>query len=379
MSRASRRGGARLARRGGPASPKAPPGSILDRILIALERPGRVWIAIAFSVGLVWLTLQRVPLGPRPTYLGKFYAELAFSPFDPAPGNPVALRILAPLVSYLVGLRGQYILYTNLIAVIVLVAAVYLWFRASGHGPWRALVGTSTMAFSTVVLTTLHYGGYPDTFTYLFVFFSWCASALPWASCLLLLLAFLSHEAAVFLAPWLLVVLARRQAPDAGRWLRSTAWIVATVAVFMGLRWLLGRIHPGTEYSLRYYLDPLLQDPLHWFRESERYRWLGVLSAFNLFWIFPLLAAARMVRQREWAEAATLLLPIPLALAQLFVAYDVTRIATLAFMAVLLGVADLLKTNAFAARWWVPWLVVANWFIPQVNVAMGVMASMGYK
>jgi hypothetical protein len=238
--------------------------------------------------------------------------------------------------------------------VIVLLAAIYLWFRASGHETWPALVGTSTMAFSTVVLTTLHYGGYPDTMMYLLVFLSWWASASPWASCLLLLLAFLSHEAAVFLAPWLLVVLARRQAPRAGRWLRSTAWIVATVAVFAGLRWLLGRAHPDTEFSFRYYLDPLLGDPLHWFRVSASHRWLGVLSAFNLFWLFPLLAAVRMVRHREWAEAATLLLPIPLALAQLFLAYDVTRIATLAFMPVLLGVADLLRSNAFAARRWVP-------------------------
>jgi hypothetical protein len=372
-SRRSRRDRSRHTRRR--PSPSQSSG-VLNRFLGALERPGRVWAALGVAIGLTWLTLQRVPIGVRPTYLGKSYAQLAANPFDPDPSNPVALRILAPLVSYLIGLRGAHILYANLIWVIVMLAGVYLWFRAGRHEPWLALVGTSTMAFSMVVLTSLHYGGYPDVFTYLLVFLAYWTSASPWLSCLLFLLALLSHDGAAFLAPWLLVVIARRQAPDATRWLRATAGIVATLVVFAGMRWLLQRAHPLAEYSVRFYLDPLLKDPLSWFRASEKYRWLGVLSAFNLFWVFPLLAAFWKLRRKERADAAMLLLPIPLVLAQLFVAFDVTRLTTLAFMAVLLGVAELLRTNAFAARRWVPWLIVANFFIPQVNVAMGVLDPM---
>src|SRR5262245_10045517 len=99
---------ARIGRDGKDAS------KVLDRALDVLERPGRVWAAIGISLGLVWLTLLRVSLGLWPTHLGKSYADLSRNPFAPAPGNPVALRILAPLVSYLVGMRGSHILFTNL-------------------------------------------------------------------------------------------------------------------------------------------------------------------------------------------------------------------------------------------------------------------------
>jgi len=357
-----------------PESERSPRGPSTLRNLVVLTLA-----AVASAAGLIWLTLQRVPLGLRPTYLGKSYAELAADPFHPAPDNPVALRILAPLLSYAVGLRGPYILWTNLITVAVFLAAVFLWFRSAGLGSWAALVGSSTLAFSTVVLTTLHYGGYPDTLTYLFVLLAFWASARPWLCGVLFFLALLNHEGAAFLAPWLLVVLARRRPRDPRRWLRASARIVATLGAFAVVRWLQSRAHPGAEFSLQYYLAPLLEDPLTWFRESARFRGVGILSAFNLFWALPLVAAIIMLRRGERVEALTLVLPIPLALAQLLVAYDVTRVATLAFPSVLLGAAYLLKTNAYAAQWWIPALVVANFFIPQVNVAMGVMDRMGPK
>jgi hypothetical protein len=134
---------------------------------------------------------------------------------------------------------------------------------------------------------------------------------------------------------------------------------------------------PTAGFSGGYYLAPLLADPLHWFRESSPHRALGVFSAFNLLWVLPLLAAWHRWRVGPRARCVVLLLPIPLALAQLFVAYDVTRLATLAFAAVLLGASDLLLTNAFVARRWVPVLVAAVLLVPHLNVAMGIVDVMG--
>ena len=125
--------------------------------------------------------------------------------------------------------------------------------------------------------------------------------------------------------------------------------------------------------------SPLLKDPLHWFRESAPHRALGIAAAFNLYWALPILAALRLALRGQRAEAALLLLPIPCALAQLFIAYDVTRMTTLAFMSVLLGAEYLLRTNGLGARRWLLLLSVANFFIPQVNVAMGVIGAMGPK
>ena len=352
------------------------PGA-LDRALRVLERPGRAWAALLFAIALVLLALRRVTLGGYPTYLGKYYAMLATDPFHPAADNPVGHRILAPLLSWLLGLRGPYLLYTDLLVVLALLAAAYLWLRGRGHAPLWAVVGASPLALSMVALTTLHYGGYPDTLTYLLVFGAWWARGRLGASCLLFLLAMLSHESAIVLAPWLLIVLAQAGAAGPrGAW-RAAAGLAVTLLVFVGLRMLGERLHPGVAYTMGFYLVPLRADPLHWFRESAPHRMLGIATAFNLYWLVPVLAAARLAARGARADAALLLLPIPCALAQLFIAYDVTRMATLAFMSVLLGTEYLLRTDGFRARWWILPLSVANFFIPQLNVAMGVVDRMG--
>jgi len=346
-------------------------------MLLALERRSRVGVALLVAGVLVLLGLRRVTLGGYPTYLGKSYAMLAADPFHPAADNPVAHRILAPLVSYLMGLRGAYFLYTLLVVVLALLAVTYLWLRSREHPPTWAALGASTLALSMVTLTTLHYGGYPDAFTALLVFGAWWARGrLEWSS-LLFFLALLSHESVVFLAPWLLAVQSESGTERRRGWTRAAAAMGVTLFAFAAIHWGLERAHPRAAFTLKYYLNPLVEDPLHWFRESAPHRGLGVAAAFNLYWLFPVLAATRLALRGMRGEAAWLLLPIPCALAQLFVAYDVTRLTTLAFMSVLLGTEYLLRTNGFGARRWAWPLVIANFFIPQVNVAMGIVDAMG--
>jgi hypothetical protein len=351
----------------------------LGSLLFRFERAGRIATAFLFAIVLVLIALRRVSLGGHPTYLGKYYAMLATDPFHPAPDNPVGHRILAPLLSYLVGLRGPLILYFDLFVVVVLLAAAYLWFRGRDHTPAWAVLGASTLALSMVVLTTLHYGGYPDALLYLLVFGAWWARSRLWLSGVLFLAAMLAHESAAFLAPWLFGVLAGGGSKAPRGVARAAGAIAATLIAFWGIHGLLERVHPEVQYTLGFYLRPLLADPLHWFRESAPHRGLGIAAAFNLYWVFPILAATRLALRGAKADALLLLLPIPCALAQLFVAYDVTRLTTLAFMSMLLGAEYLMRTNGFGARRWVLPLSLVNFFIPQVNVAMGVVDFMGHR
>ncbi|HUK62629.1 MAG TPA: hypothetical protein VLV15_04825 [Dongiaceae bacterium] len=351
----------------------------IDRDLLALESRSRWVVAAIVSVALVGLGLVRVRLGVRPTYLGVDYARLAADPFHPAADNPVAHRILTPLVSHLIGLRGPFLIYTNLLVVLALIAAGYLWFRARGHLPLTAVLGASTLALSMVCLTTLHFGGYTDALTYLLVFGSWWARRRAWASALLFFLAALNHESAWFLAPWWIVVLARERNGGRDGWTRAFATFGVSALAYAGACALLPSTHAATAFSPAYYARPLLDDPLHWFRAAAPHGALGVAAAFNLYWAFALLAVARRAMNGARGEALVLALPIPLALLQLFVAYDVTRLATLAFMSVVLGCEELLRTNGFGARRWALPLAVANFFIPQVSVAMGVVSHMGAR
>jgi len=344
--------------------------------LLVLERPGRAWAALLVGIALVWVALQRVTLGLRPTFLGKDYAQLALDPFHPSADNPVGHRLLAPLVSWAMGLRGPYLLYMNLLATVVLLGAVYLWFRGRGHAPTWAVYGASIAALSMVALTTLHYGGYPDAFTYLLVFGAWLVRRHPAAAAALFLAAMLAHESALFLAPWLGIEIARATGGAHRGW-RAAAAVGAAVVAFSAARVALEAWHPGVSYTFRFYATPLLHDPLHWFRESAGSRGLGIAAAFDLYWLFPALAAARMWVRGHRADAVVLLMPVACALAQLVIAYDTTRMATLAFPSVLLGAEYLLRVDGWAARRWALPLALANFFLPQVNVAMGIVDRMG--
>jgi len=307
-------------------------------------------VAVIAGGVLMQIAALKVALGTYPTYLGKYYAMLATDPFHPAPDNPVGHRILAPLVSWAIGLRGSGLLITNLLFVLLFLAMVFYWARSRRHGMLPALFATSVMALSMPVFTTLHYGGYPDALGYLLLFGAWWALPRLWLSGALFLMATLTHESSVFLAPWLGVeaVHARRGAGARG-WGGAVAMAGAVLA-FLAIRLVLERAHPSVEYTAGFYLAPLLRDPLHWFRESAPHRGLGIAAAFNLGWTFALAAAAHLAVQRKWGEAGRLLLPIGCALAQLFLAYDVTRLATLAFPSVLLGVEYLHRTDAWRAR-----------------------------
>jgi hypothetical protein len=356
--------------------PASAPTPALDRPLLALERPG-IWLAaLVVGVALLLLASTRVEVGDRPTYLGKYYVLLASDPFHPSPDNPVAFRVLTPLVSWLFGLRGILLIVTNWIVTAALLGLAYVWFRREGQAPRFAFLGASILALSLVALTTLRYGGYTDATTYLLVFGAWWARRNMALSCVLFLMAMVNHESAAFLTPWLLFALVAPE-PSAPRRPIAVVAMLVTLIAFAGIRFLQSRLSPATEYSLAYYLSPLATDPLHWFHESDGHRLLGIFSAFQLYWVLPLLAAFHAGRRRDVWTTTAILLPIPCALAQFLVAYDVSRMTTLAFMSVVLGAGYLLRTRAYAVRWWLLPLSLVNWFIPQVNVAMGQVGRMG--
>lgn len=367
-----RTGRSKSDRGSGPRSSPLP--RLADGALLALERPGVAWAAAFVALALLLLAAQRVSVGLQPTHLGVSYALLSLDPLAPAPSNPVGHRVLTPLVSYLVGLRGNAILVTNAIVAGLLLAVAYAWLRREGHAPRWAVLGASTLALSMVVLTTLRYGGYCDALTYLLVLLVWIARRRFVLAAALYFMALLNHESAAFMAPWVALALASVAPRRTGR---ACAAVGAALVAFGIARWIGGLLSPATEYTASFYLGPMLEDPLRWYRESAPHRLRGALAAFNLYWLLPLIAAFHAWRRGDRTAVALLLLPIPLAWAQLLLAYDVSRLMTLAFMAVLLSAEYLVRTGAYRARGWLLWLGVANWAIPQVNVAMGTVAAMG--
>ncbi|MFZ1682963.1 MAG: hypothetical protein WAU88_02425, partial [Candidatus Zixiibacteriota bacterium] len=110
--------------------------------------------------------------------LGSKYALLAQNPFATDP-NPVAYRVLTPLLSYCLDLRGELIIVTNLIIATLFVYLIYRYFRQTSPRPGDALIAAAVIASSLVTLSTLYYGGYCDSMTYLIIFLMWRARKKP--------------------------------------------------------------------------------------------------------------------------------------------------------------------------------------------------------
>jgi hypothetical protein len=114
---------------------------------------------------------------------------------------------------------------------------------------------------------------------------------------------------------------------------------------------------------------PLLHDPLYWYRQSLAHQHTGVFAAFSLYWILPIIACLDLIRRHERVNAAVLLLPVFCAYLSLFVAFDVTRMMTLAFPTILIATDYVLRANATQARRWLLILGGLNFLLPQFNVA----------
>lgn len=329
------------------------------------ERGLGVW-GVAALVATALLALGALYVRPALEAVshGVYYAELSRAPFAPG-DNPVAYRILTPLLAWALGLRGNRILLLNLAFAWATLALVYWHYRASGRPAALALGYAALLATTMPTLFTIFFNGYTDAVSYLLLFVLVARGRKPWQFGLLVLLSLLNRESVAFMLPFLLLLQWRRGA-DLRRSLLATA--LALVA-YLGVRYVLGR-QATNGYSMAFYLTPLLRDPLHWLRKAGAAYSTGVFSAFKLLWLLPLAGAMWAACSRCWWDVALLVSAVGGALAQTVIAVDTSRMLCMAFPAVLLG-AELLE----------PWLrerrgqagllalVVLNLGVPQLYAA----------
>ena len=93
-------------------------------------------------------------------------------------------------------------------------------------------------------------------------------------------------------------------------------------------------------FSLDYYLAPLAGDPLHFFRKTLGRQWIGLYSVFGVLWVVPVAVGISMGRRGDRAGLLSMLLLLACTWAQLFVAYDTSRMFTLGFAVMLLALDD---------------------------------------
>ena len=332
------------------------------------RRLGTIGFCAALALIFLVSALLYVRLDTHCAHLGYWYAALASDPFNFSTDNQIGYRRLTPAISYLLGLPGRGIIVTNLLFAAAVLFSVARYFITRSSHLVDTVFATAAFAFSLVTLATIHCGGYTDSATYLLIFLLWWFRGRALVFYSMFLLCLLNREAVLFLLPWLALIRIV-QLGRGWRWLPDLViGFGLTIACYAAFRSFVDQ-NAEVIYSLDYYFADFSEDPLKIFRQTLPFHGLGTFSVFKALWIFPLLAVADQIRERQWTPVVSFALLIGGSYAQLFIAGDTSRMMTMAFMCLPLSLLYLFEGNKFRVRSWAGWVFLANLAIPTVYTA----------
>jgi len=273
------------------------------------------------------------------------------------------------LLAYFLFFRGPLFLLFPLLVGVLFLTLIYTHYRKQDFGPIESLGMASLMAFSTPILHLLHFQGYTDTTSYLLLFLCLILIKTPvWF--LFFGLAILNHESNLFAVPYLLVLDWQNNSCWKSQ-IRSFGLFFASLIPFILYRAYVAR-HATILFSPGFYLN--LQNIKITTQIVARLLPMGIFEAFKLFWVFPLLAAAYLLKRKNYLQFFWLFLVVLCAGLQLLIAHDTSRLIGLAFPCILFGaevVRHELKGDLFARKLWT--IIGLNFFVPTYYVGLEIM------
>jgi hypothetical protein len=310
----------------------------------------------AFLVLVVWLYVDgdTVPISG-----GVMYAELSQDPFAATDSNPLRFRILAPLIGWVLHLRGPLFVLVPWLFLLGFLSSVNVWCRREGAGPTLALSIMMAMAFSPVTMHSLVAPGWVDAVSYFMLGMALMNIRNTFVSCAFVALAVMTHEVSAFLIPaWLLA--ARRSDAERGWWVKRALLLVVMLVPYVAYRWWVVQ-HDDIALSTTFYFSSAnLKDCLGVGPVATA---IGVFGVFRLHWLV-LAVPIPMLGLRNARVRWALLLIASVALS-LLIAYDTTRMFCWAFPVLVLGSVELGKCvgrKMAVALLMVAWIL--NFLIP---------------
>ena len=322
--------------------------------------------------GLSLLAIAAFYVTPALTFVnnGIGFAHIAHKPFL-MDDNPFRHRILSPLIAHYTSfLWGGNFLYFPLIVTVLFLGAIYSYFRRLGHSQVLSLVASSTMAFSGPVLFLIHFAGYTDVLTHLFLFYCIVLRRSKFLWVISLSLAALNHEAALFSIPWVVFLRTRYygtplfSVDGVYRLLVDILLVCLSVVPMLLLRefWPLknAQLAPGV------YVGMLSSTWKFIFPFAA----FGIFEAFKLFWFLPLFALLTEERGKRLSTFVVFALMFAAGGAQLLFSHDISRHVGHAFPIVLYSLELLLCKKILGNKLTevLVILVFCNFFVPQYYV-----------
>jgi hypothetical protein len=315
--------------------------------------------------GLVFTGFAMLYVAPRfePGFNGAQYTELSLDPFSFTGDNPLRFRIFAPLLGYITGLKGPLFFILPLIFAVLFLSFIYGIYRKKQFSPLEALSMVCIITFSCVFLIQIQAPGYTDVIYYFFLFLSFTFVRKPWLSAIFFMLGLLTHESLLFMLPGLVIYywyLHPSSLKPAFKF--ALLLIIATIPMFVFREWMSSRV--AVAYDIKFYLSEA--NISFTLKKVLPYIPLGFFFVFKLFWILPVLMAIKAFRKGKYILLLFVFVMLTCDLAQVVVAYDVTRMLCLAFPLVLIS-AEELRSEWTEKKFIIVMslLILANFMIPQ--------------
>lgn len=306
--------------------------------LIQESKFGTLLVSLLF--GLLITGLLMIYIEPRfeAAYHGLQYSLLSNDPFNFTISNPLRYRILPSLLGYLFFLRGDLFFILPLIFTVLFISSIYWVYRKKLFDPTQALLMTGVIAFSCTVFIQLVAPGYTDNVLYFFLFLSFSFIKKPYISGFFYLLALLTHECSLFLLPGLLLWYSYSNKGNIRDAINYFLILVFSIIILLFYRYWISS-HIAVEYDMSFYFSK--KNILFSVEKAIAHLPLGIFYAFRLFWIFPLIAVWNCIMKKKYLLLLTIFAIFFGALAQLIIAFDITRMICLAFPLLLISLEQL--------------------------------------
>jgi hypothetical protein len=205
--------------------------------------------------------------------------------------------------------------------------------------------------------------GYTDSVYFFFLFLTFASVSKPYLSALFFALALLSHESCLFLFPFLVLYYWHLHKDNLNPTFKYSVLLILAIIPLALYRYWVNK-HISVVYDFHFYFS---ESNIRFTLEKVKPRIaLGLLLVFRSFWALVIYAIYSMIKNKNYSLLLAVAVLILCDLAQLIIAYDITRMLCLCFPIMLISADEVRKEmpeNKFLLLLLI--LLVLNIFIPE--------------
>jgi hypothetical protein len=272
-------------------------------------------------------------------------------------------RILGPVIAHFARLGGRKGPLVPLAANFFLLWAIYAALRRRQLPQDLCAITAALLSLTLIVATSQAWAGYQDSLGCLAVAFALWTESIPLAA-IAFFVGMLAEERILLAGP--LFVIWHALGEGDSRWFRRAALRSMSLAIVLGV-WLLYyfSLHHVLGISNKDVTSIAFED----FRQYKSFVWPGFFFGLRAAWVLPVMLLAQWCfRPGKRIIALLIFLSIAVVLAASLRVGDISRVCSLAFPAVLLGVVYLYRNNSVAARYYLIGALALNFVSPCMSI-----------